>query len=166
VTGRDDFFGFGRVNLRDALSETIIEVAVDILPRRCPNRFPVVNGRTFPFLLATILGTDEFDVAEVDVDTIRLGGAAPLSTPLTGRIVDVATPFEPFIGKQDALDCTREGRDGFDDLLFVFGGRAVAAGFGPVSNGDVVVVPLTGELVDGTPIRGEDVVLIRAPRFM
>jgi hypothetical protein len=74
----------------------------------------------------------------------------------------VATPFEPVIGKQDAEDCTTAGRDGFDDLFLVFDGREVVAGLGPVSDGDVVVIPLTGELVDGTPIRGEDVVLIRS----
>jgi hypothetical protein len=33
-----------------------------------------------------------------------------------------------------------------------------------LSDGEVVVVPLTGELEDGTPIRGEDVIVIIDPR--
>lgn len=31
---------------------------------------------------------------------------------------------------------------------------------GPVEDGDVIVLRLTGELLDGTPIVGEDVVVI------
>ena len=35
---------------------------------------------------------------------------------------------------------------------------------GPVSDREVVVVPLTGALEDGTPIQGEDVIVVIDPR--
>jgi hypothetical protein len=75
----------------------------------------------------------------------------------------VATPFEPFVGKDEARDCTRKGADGFEDLLLRFSNRRVVRALGPVSNREVVVVPLTGELADGTPIRGEDVIVVVKP---
>jgi hypothetical protein len=141
-----------------------LTVPVDILPGRCPNRLLVVRGRSFRFLQVAIVGTDTFDVSEVNADTARLGGVAPKRLlSRNGLIRDVATPFKPFIGKMSAEDCTRDKRDGFDDLLLIFDGQAIVDGIGAVSDGEVVVVALTAELSDGTRVRGEDVVLIRAP---
>jgi hypothetical protein len=45
-----------------------------------------------------------------------------------------------------------------------FSNRRVVRALGSVSDREVVVVPLTGALEDGTPIRGEDVIVIIAPR--
>jgi hypothetical protein len=77
--------------------------------------------------------------------------------------LDVATLFEPFIGKEDAFDCTEEGWDGFLDLTLKFDTQEVVAALGDVSDGDVLVLQLTGNLQEdfgGTPIVGEDVVVI------
>jgi hypothetical protein len=64
------------------------------------------------------------------------------------------------------LDCTAEGADGFLDLTLQFDAQesmqAIKAALGrEVENGEVVVLPLQGELSSGTPIVGEDVVVIR-----
>ena len=72
----------------------------------------------------------------------------------------VATLFEPFFGKDDVRDCTHSGAYGLEDLVMRFRNGRVVRALGPVSDRDVVVVPLTGELNDGTPIRGEDVIVI------
>jgi serine protease len=133
-------------------------VAVDIRPRQCPN---VVRGHGRGNLPAAILGSDRLDVRDIDVSSIRLAGVRPQHKTTAFR--DVATPFEPLLGKKNARDCTREGPDGFKDLLVRFELRSVVKALGQVSKGEVVVVPLTGELQDGTPIRGEDVLLVAHP---
>jgi hypothetical protein len=103
-----------------------------------------------------VAGTDSLDVRAINPSSIRLAGVAPTASSFS----DVVTPFEPFIGKGAARDCTREGPDGIEDLLLRFGDRAL----GSASERKVVVVPLTGELEDGTPIHGEDVLVGVAPR--
>jgi hypothetical protein len=111
-------------------------------------------------LPVAILGTENFDVRDIAFGSIRLAGVRPRGV----RFRDVATPFEPFVGKERAGDCTREGADGLEDRVMRFSNRRVVRALGPVSDGEVVVVPLTGELEDGTPIRGEDVIVIIDPR--
>jgi hypothetical protein len=161
--GRDDFFGFGRVNLNNALSELVTAVAVDVNPRRCPNSFAVMNEEANPLVRAAILGSAAFDVSEVNIATVRLGGAAPEISSTSGVIRDVAGRFFPMIGKQRARDCGRRGPDGRNDLLLQFDRQEIVDRLGPVSHRDVVVLPLTARLLDGTAIRGEDVVRIRVP---
>jgi hypothetical protein len=133
-------------------------VAVDIRPRQCPNRLRVDARGNLPVAIA---GTDDLDASEIDPDSVRLAGVRP-KAPRT-RLRDVATPFEPFVGKVDATDCTRAGADGWEDLLMRFSNRRVVKALGPVADGEVVVVPLTGELYNGTPIVGEDVVVVIDP---
>ena len=103
-----------------------------------------------------ILGTADFDVTQIDPASIRLEGVSPVRS----AVKDVATPFEPFVGKEIKFDCTREGPDGFDDLNLKFRTQDVVAVLGDVSNRDVLVLELTASLNDGTPIVGEDVVVI------
>jgi hypothetical protein len=130
-----------------------IEVPVDIKPQSCRNPLNVKSKGVLP---VAILGTASFDVTQVDVATVQLEGVPPLRW----EFEDVATPFVPFVGKQDAFDCTDEGADGFLDLALKFNKQAIIQALGPVNDGDVVVATLTGQLLDGTPIVGEDVVLI------
>lgn len=86
---------------------------LDIRPRTCPNEVDV-GGRGV--LSATILGTDGFDVIEVDVASVRLLGVAPIRTALE----DVATPVQPAIGGENGPRCTDEGPDGLLDLSLKF----------------------------------------------
>jgi hypothetical protein len=133
-------------------------VAVDIRPRQCPNRLrPDRRGR----LPVAITGTDDLDVRDIDPASIRLAGVRPKANGI--RFRDVATVFEPAVGKDDALDCTRGAADGLEDLLLRFNNQRVARALGPVADGEVVVVPLTGTLENGTPIHGEDVVVVIDP---
>lgn len=130
-----------------------VTVAFDVKPQACPNPLVVkAKGR----LRVAILGTENLDVTQVDVDTIKLEGVSPLRS----AIKDVQTPFEPFTGKTDALDCTDEGPDGFPDLSLKFDNPAVVAALSPVTDEEVRVLKLTGNLMDGTTIVGEDVVVI------
>jgi len=128
-------------------------VAFDIRPQACPNLLRVKVKGVLP---VAILGTENLDVTQVDVATIKLEGVSPLRS----AVEDVATPFEPFTGKTDALDCTDEGPDGFPDLTLKFDNPTVVAALGPVTDREVRVLKLTGNLMDGTPIIGKDVVVI------
>jgi hypothetical protein len=130
-----------------------IEVAVDIKPQSCRNPFNVKAKGVLPVAIA---GTDMFDVTLIDPATVQLEGVAPLRWSFD----DVATPYEPFTGKQDAFDCTDEGADGFIDLALKFSRQEIANALGTVSDGDVLVLTLTGALLDGTFVVGEDVVVV------
>jgi hypothetical protein len=133
-----------------------IEVPVDIKPMSCPN--PINTGQK-GLIPVAILGTEDFDVATIDPAGVRLEGVAPLRWAYE----DVATPYEPYIGKEGAFACTMAGPDGYMDLSLKFKAQEVVAALGDVSDGDVLVLQLTGKLqeeYDGDDIIGEDVVII------
>jgi hypothetical protein len=132
------------------------EVAVDIKPTSCRNPLNVKSKGVLP---VAILGDDTFDVTQVDPASVRLEGIAPLRWEWE----DVATPFEPYLSKQDAFDCTEAGPDGYLDLTLKFNSQEVIAALGAVNDGDVLVLQLTGNLMEefgGNSIIGEDVVVI------
>lgn len=133
-----------------------IEVPLDIKPQSCPNPLSVKAKGVLP---VAILGTEDLDVTQVDPASVLLEGVAPLRWALE----DVATPFEPFISKEDCLDCTDEGPDGYMDLTLKFKAEEVAAALGEVDDGDCLVLEVTGNLKEefrGIAIVGEDVVEI------
>lgn len=128
-------------------------VAVDVRPGSCPNPLNVTSKGV---LSVAVLGTADFDVTQIDPATVTLEGVAPLRWALE----DVATPYEPFVGKTAADDCTTGGPDGYTDLAFKFKTREVTAALGPVTDGEVRVLGLAGELLDGRAFTGEDVVVV------
>jgi hypothetical protein len=130
-----------------------MEVPVDIEPTSCPNPFNVGKRGVMP---VAVLGTSDFDVSRVDPASVRLEGAAPLRWAFE----DVATPFEPYLGKADDYDCNEYGPDGYMDLTLMFKALEVAAALGDVADGDVLVFTLTGHMMDDTRIGGEDVIVI------
>jgi hypothetical protein len=145
--------------LTDANGIVEITVAIDIKPGSCPNP---LNTRERGVLPAAILGTEDFDVSQVDVDTVKLQGVSPLRSSLE----DVATPYTDGISDPpDRNDCTTKRADGFTDLTLKFDAQevvaALEAAYGPLTDGQVVLATLTGNLLDGRAIVGEDVVWIR-----
>ena len=126
----------------------VTTVAFDIKPQSCPNPM-VVKGRGV--LTVAIVGSESFDVYDIDVSTLLLEGAAPIRSGYE----DVATPVDG-----DECECTTEAGDGFDDLTLKFNRADIVPGLGAVHHGDVVVLTLTGELLDGTSIEGADCVVI------
>lgn len=131
------------------------EVPVDVKPTSCRNPLNAGERGVVP---AAILGTEDLDVSQVDPASVKLEGISPLRTGLE----DVATPFEPYTGKKDAFDCTTAGPDEIQDLTLKFDAQQLVGALGPISDGEVRVLELTGKLKDefgGTPIVGEDVVV-------
>ncbi len=139
-----------------SLPPPVIPVPIDIKPTSCPNPLNVGNKGILP---VTIVGTEDFDVSTVDPLTIELIGVAPLRCSYE----DVCTAFYPLLGKESELDCTEEGPDGYLDLTLKFDIQEIVEALGEVDDGEVIVLSLTGNLLEedgGTPIEGEDVVII------
>jgi hypothetical protein len=144
------------LTLEKAVPTFEVPVPFDINPGSCPNPFNVGHRGV---VAVAILGTEDLDVTRIDPASVTLDGVAPLRWSLE----DVGTPFDPFLGKEDAFDCHELGSDGYPDLAIKFEGPELAAALGGVGDGDVLVLSLEGNLKEefgSTPIVGEDVVLI------
>lgn len=123
-----------------------IDVAVDIKPRSCPNPLNVKSKGVLP---VAILGTEDFDV--LDIASALLEGVAPVDLAYE----DVSTPFHG-----ELCDCHEAGPDGYLDLVLHFDTQEIVSALGPVTNGDVLLLMLEGEDVNGFPIMGSDCVRI------
>jgi hypothetical protein len=123
-----------------------LAVSLDVRPGGCPNP---INTRSKGLLPVAVLGTAEFDVSQIDVATVRLEGVAPLRSDYD----DVA---EPYLG--GLCGCTEEGPDGWIDLALKFKNKDIVHAIGVRPGGDYIVT-LTGNLLDGTPIEGQDCVI-------
>ncbi len=131
-----------------------VEVQIDIKPTSCPNPLNVKSKGVLP---VAILGTDTFDVTDIDPSTILLEGVAPLRWSFE----DVATPYGAI--PENCDDCTTDGPDGFMDLTLKFDKQEIVAALGEVEDGDCKVLQLTGNLKEefgGTAIAGVDYVVI------
>lgn len=136
-----------------------MEVIADIKPGSCPNPLNLKGKGVFP---VAVLGTEDFDVTEIDPASIQLtlegieGGVSPLRAALE----DVATPFEG-----EECECHDMNGDGYLDLTLKFDMQSLveALSLGDVA-GETIPLILTGELKEehgGTPIRGSDCVRIK-----
>jgi len=143
--------------------ETII-ASLDIKPGACPNR---VNRRSHGTLQAALVGSDSFDVRQVDTEFLALrradgvgGEVRPLSGPPGPRIQikDVATPFDG-----ELCDCHELERDGIDDLVLRFHTDELveALELESLPTDVSVKLSLSGTLLDGTPFEASDCILLR-----
>ena len=135
-----------------SVSELPLTVEVDIKPSSCPNPLNVKSKGVLP---VAVLGSEDFDVFNIDPASIRLEGVAPVRSSYE----DVAAPVS---NGADDCDCTTEGPDGYLDLVLKFDAHEIVAALGGVYDGDVYLLILTGETIAGTPIEGTDCVVIIA----
>ena len=126
-----------------------ITIALDIKPGSCPNP---LNGASNGILPAAILGTEEFDVSEIDVTSIRLAGIAAIRH----NYEDVSG----LVSDSNECACIAEGPDGFDDLTLKFKTQDIVEvlvnSYDTLEKGQTLSLTLTGELFDGTTIEGAD----------
>ena len=126
------------------------DVEVDIKPGSCPNPLNVKSKGLLP---VAVLGSEGFDVTDIDVSTVELVGVSPIES----GVEDVSRPVAD---KQDPCDCTTEGPDGHDDLTLKFKTKDIVKALGKVEDGQEIELTLTGVLNDGTEIEGSDCVVI------
>ena len=103
-----------------------------------------------------VLGSEELDVNDIDVASIRLEGVAPVKS----HIEDVSGP----VYDGNVCDCNSSEPDGFADLVLNFRTPQVAESLveavGEPNCGDTFELQLTGQLADGTRIEGYDCVVV------
>ena len=130
-------------------------VYLDILPNDCPNQL-TANVRSNGRLPMAIAGTDYFDVADINLDTVTINGDI---FPVKASIGSVISPLTG-----DLCDCQVAGDDGVDDLMLHFKRRQVVSGLGLDQQIDEIVpITVEGLLNDGTPFSATDCVEVLAP---
>jgi hypothetical protein len=130
---------------------TVPAHSIDIKPQSCPNP---LNTKSKGVLPVAILGTDIFDVTEVDPGTVTLEGVSPIRWAYE----DVTTPMDPLA---DVCECNEEGPDGFMDMTFKFATQDIVAALGDVTDGEVRILTFEGLTFDGDPVWGQDCVWIK-----
>ena len=158
-------------------------VSLDIKPGSCPNPlYGTDQTRGKAVLPTAILGTADFDVHDVNPESITLNGVSPLRWSYE----DVSTPADK---SNDSCACTEDGPDGFADLTLKFDRNAIEATLvnpptkdgmltaaatitpdeewdvllagdgekGPMSRERMILV-VQGKLNDSTPVEGYDCV--------
>jgi hypothetical protein len=150
------------INGRGRASVVCQRVDLDIKPGSCPNAF---NAKLFEFagdeqsmkggvLPVAVLGSETFDVGDVDLASVRLEGVAPL-TRGGPKIVDVAAPA---MGSGDCI-CATNGPDGYPDIMMRFRSQDIAAAIAPGYEGDRELI-LSGYYLDGVPFEATDCIRI------
>jgi hypothetical protein len=131
-------------------------VRVDINPGSCPNPLNLKgnNNHGRAVLPVAILGTDDFDVHDIDPSTIMLEGIPAVRWSFE----DVASPYTY---ENDSCSCDTAGPDGVEDLTLKFYRADMVAVLYEAGHGDIVPLTLTGMLYDSTMIEGTDCVWIR-----
>jgi hypothetical protein len=134
---------------------TATQLALDIKPSSCPNP---LNPKSKGVLPVAVLGSEDFDVSNIDPASIRLkyGDDSEGVAPLRSSLEDVATP----VVNGNECQCNTAGPDGHTDLTVKFDTQQVLAAIGDVNSGDVLQLDLTGLLNDGTPIEGTDCIVV------
>lgn len=146
-----------------AVLESGVAAPLDIKPGSCPNAF---NRGSHGVLPVALVGTESFDVTQVDISSILLsradgvgGSVAPNEGPPGPHSVfeDVATPFDG-----ELCDCHELQGDGILDLSMKFRTDDVVAALelDDFRRGDLVELVVTGILLDGTEFEAGDCILI------
>ena len=142
----------------EKVTAQVVPVYVDIKPGSCPNPLNLKSKGVLP---VAVLGTEDFDVTMIDPLTILLSreGVEEGVAPIRSDYEDVATPFEG-----ELCNCHDLNGDGYPDLTLKFETQVLVEtlGLGEVA-GETIPLTLTGNLretANGTPIEGEDCVLV------
>ncbi len=131
-----------------------VPVAFDVMPMTCPNTLDINSS----LIGVAILGDSGFNVTDINATSIRITYTV---APLRWSIEDIATPYSPYTGKSNPSDCNALGYDGELDLTLKFKTQDIVDALGSVSNGQEIVLKMSGQKNDGTPFMGEDVVVIQ-----
>ena len=136
----------------DAIIRELVDIDINIKPQSCPNPLNIKSKGVLP---VAILGTFDFDVNTICVNSITLNGV----TPIRNAYEDVTAPSE-----LEPCGCESLDPDSFEDLVLKFDKQAIIETLGDFQNGDEIELTLTGNLLDGTAIVGIDCVVIKGAK--
>jgi hypothetical protein len=146
--GTIDVVADGSVEAQKAVEITVprclIEVGIDIKPGSYPNSFNLNGNGVIP---VAILGSADFDVTQVDVNSLLFAG-------LTVRVKGNGTPQCSYQDVSGDFTYPTGAPDGFTDLVCQYVDNPANW-----TAGDSFAT-LTGNLLDGTPISGTDSIRI------
>ncbi len=158
-------FGVGTVtSLSITVSATVVvEGALDIRPGSCQNMLSV---RSRGLVWVALLGTDQFDVTDVDVDSLTLTRADGVGEGVSpvwkhgrrfGAVKDVATSPD-----DEHYDCATAEPDGFDDLVLAFSVDQLVESLSLQAEPRRTAITLTlrGTLLDGRQFEASDFVTV------
>ena len=144
----------------------VITVSFDIKPTSCPNPFNPPGGLLTETVPTAILGTEDLPARSFSPDGLVIvvpGGGGLLGDikipPIQVGFEDVATPVDD----PSHCNCTTAGPDSFEDLTAKFDADDIAAALGDVWGGQQIHLCIEGLLLDGTPFRGCDCIVIVGP---
>ncbi|UCG52040.1 MAG: T9SS type A sorting domain-containing protein [Candidatus Latescibacterota bacterium] len=150
------------------LAGEFVEATLDIQPGHCPNRLNNKRqGKGEPknddsmmggVLHVALHGRAGFDVADVDVGSLRLEGVSPVKKP---KYRDVGSP----VMGEALCQCPTGEPDGITDLVLKFQAREILAALAPASDGDRKTLTLSGRLMDGTEFFAIDCVTIEGKKI-
>jgi parallel beta-helix repeat protein len=151
----DSPYNFENNNDRYPLMEpwgtpSVIEAIVDIRPGSNINP---LNPKSQGVLPVALLGTEDFNVAEIDPGSVMLEEVYPLRW----SIEDIATPVE----QVERCTCAAEEPDGFEDMTLKFSTQDIVAVLPEVTVGEKIILTVTGTLAGGEPFEAHDCILIR-----
>ncbi len=137
--GESNHFNFDNLRILPVPGPTARVIEIDIKPG---NGLNPINPMSRGVIPVAILGSDDFDVADVDVTTLAFGpdGAAPA--------FDLTNPWVLLFSRWDV------NRDGNLDLLPHFRTQETGIAFGHTQ------ACVTGELLGGIPFEGCDEILV------
>ena len=115
-----------------------------------------LNLKSTGVVTVTVVGRSNISAVRIDPMSVRLEGVAPKGF----AIEDVASPIGHRFGKRQIGRTNGNRPDGIDDLILEFDPQEIARALGDLNGDRLVVLELTGMLKDGTPIHGEDIVLL------
>jgi hypothetical protein len=118
-------------------------VEVDIKPQSCPNP---INTRSKGVVPVAILGSETFDVRDIDIASVALENAVPIRSAYE----DVSTA--------GTGSCTTLGSDGYPDLILKFTTADLILSCPTTSGPETIWI--AGHLLDGTPFAGSDDVIV------
>jgi hypothetical protein len=147
----------GKDNVSVFLNQTQFELPLDIKPGACPNP---LNRGSMGLLPVAVLGTMEFDVADIDASTIEIARADGVGGTVAAHKAvyeDVATPLEG-----EPCDCQDLGPDGYMDLLLKFKTRDLVSvlELDDLAGGESVELVVSGAFTDGAPFAAYDCIRV------
>jgi len=126
---------------------------MDIKPGSCPSPLNLKSNGVVP---VSILGSDAFDVNNIDITSIRLAGVAPVRS----NYEDAPSP----VVDGNECECSTEGQDGFADLTLKFKAQETIAELATepaeLYKDNSLILKFTGSLTDGTAVEGKDGVVV------